>query len=49
MFRSVAWQLVTDVLGQLIGPVFEDQAVAGGSWPATSPQISLACQQILLH
>jgi hypothetical protein len=31
MFRSLEWQLVTDVLGQPIGPVFKNQAVTGGS------------------
>jgi hypothetical protein len=31
IFCSLEWQLVTDVLGQPIGPVFKDQAVTGGS------------------
>jgi hypothetical protein len=27
MLRSVDWQLVTDVSGEPIGPIFNDQAV----------------------
>jgi hypothetical protein len=35
MLRSVDWRLVTEVLGQIIGPVFKGQAVQeDSSWIA---------------
>ena len=41
ILRSVDWQLVTNVLGQTIGPLFKGEAVQEG--PETSVTTNLRC------